>query len=330
MKNEKKALIKKLSKQLWQGRNDSNAPTRLHEAIIFNDIDKISKWPFANKHVGFLGFSSDEGVRRNLGNIGAVEGPDALRRALANLPIPQQAMIFSDFGTVCCQNDALEEAQSELAEIVKKMIGKDILPILLGGGHEIAWANYQGISAACPDKKITVINFDAHLDLRPLLLDDKGSSGTSFTQISKFCAEHSKPFDYICLGIQEMSNTSLLFETAENLKVKILLADEFHLGGIEPALEFLDEVLLHSEVIHLTICLDVFASAFAPGVSAPQSLGLMPWQVIPLLHRLASSGKVISLDIAELCPPRDIDGRTAHLAAALIYQFLNHYHCPKT
>jgi formiminoglutamase len=208
------------------------------------------------------------------------------------------------------------------------MIAIDILPILLGGGHEIAWANYQGIAAACPDKKITVINFDAHFDLRPLLDDNKGSSGTSFTQISNRCTEESKPFDYVCLGIQEMSNTSILFETAEQLKVKVLLADEFHLGGVEPALEFLNEVLKHSEMIHLTICLDVFASAFAPGVSAPQSLGLFPWQIIPLLQRLAASGKVISIDIAELCPPRDINGNTAHLAAALVYQFLNHYHIP--
>ncbi len=255
--------------------------------------------------------------------MGAGEGPDALRRALSNLPIPNPLWNYADFGTVLCENGNLEEAQQSLGKAIKQLLSHHIFPIIMGGGHEIAWGHYQGIASAHINKKITIINFDSHFDLRPLLSGGKGSSGTSFTQLSQYCAKKKMPFDYYCLGIQPMGNTSEMFEIASRLGVKHLLAEEFHLGGPELPLEFLDDILLHSEAIYVTICLDVFAAAFAPGVSAPQSLGLFPWQVIPLLQRLAQSGKVISLDIAELSPIRDPDGRTAHLATGLIYHFVN-------
>jgi formiminoglutamase len=81
-------------------------------------------------------------------------------------------------------------------------------------------------------------------------------------------------------------------------------------------------MLEKSDNVYLSLCLDVFAAAIAPGVSAPQALGLTPWQIIPALRQLAVSNKVISLDVVELAPNFDLDQRTAKLAALLICDFL--------
>jgi formiminoglutamase len=78
----------------------------------------------------------------------------------------------------------------------------------------------------------------------------------------------------------------------------------------------------------MSICLDVFSAAVAPGVSASQPLGVMPWDIISFVRQLASSGKVVSCDIAELSPRYDVDHQTAKLAAILIYEFIHHYHHP--
>ena len=86
---------------------------------------------------------------------------------------------------------------------------------------------------------------------------------------------------------------------------------------------FLDDFMLNLDYIYLSICLDVLAECYAPGVSAPQPLGLSPWQVIPLLKYIMQSGKVISLDIAELSPPLDQEQKTARLAALIIAELLN-------
>jgi formiminoglutamase len=81
-------------------------------------------------------------------------------------------------------------------------------------------------------------------------------------------------------------------------------------------------MLERHERIYLSICLDVFASAYAPGVSAPQPFGITPIQALPILRRLAESGKVIALDIVELAPNYDPSGITAKLAASLLNEWI--------
>ena len=61
------------------------------------------------------------------------------------------------------------------------------------------------------------------------------------------------------------------------------------------------------------------ASAFVPGVSAPQPLGMHPETVLRLLKHVLASGKVAGFDIAEVAPRFDHDGATAKVAAILVY-----------
>lgn len=102
-----------------------------------------------------------------------------------------------------------------------------------------------------------------------------------------------------------MGNTDSLFQQAHALNVQYLTAEEIYANSLAWHLAFLDDFMLNLDHIYLTICLDVLAEAFAPGVSAPQPLGLTPWQVLPLLKYIIQSGKVVSFDIAELSPPLD-------------------------
>ena len=70
-------------------------------------------------------------------------------------------------------------------------------------------------------------------------------------------------------------------------------------------------------MLYVSICMDVFNGAIAPGVSAPAPLGLMPWHILPILNQLLSSKKVVSIDIVELSPPFDRDCQTARLASSI-------------
>jgi formiminoglutamase len=99
-------------------------------------------------------------------------------------------------------------------------------------------------------------------------------------------------------------------------------AEELELKGPEAYLPVIDAILERVDVLMVGICMDVFSSAFAPGVSAPQPAGLFPIQVTPLLRRLAASPKVVGLHVAELSPPFDYDGRTAQLAAYMISNYI--------
>ncbi len=300
---------------MWTGRIDNANKERFHQNVT-EDLSDLSR-----DSVTFIGFASDEGVKRNLGRPGAKEGPQAIRQALSNLPCHRKDLKLYDAGTIQCENSDLEKAQSELASQVTSIIKANSTPIVLGGGHEVAWGHFQGIADAIPLDQFAIINFDAHLDMRPY--SEKGSSGTPFLQIANEMKARKKPFSYSCIGLQPSGNTENLLNTAKTHHVQSITAEEIHLNGLDSSFQLLKEVITNHQNIYLTFCMDVFSSAYAPGVSAPQPLGLTPWQVIPLLRFLAKSGKVISLDIAELSPCLDANTITAKLAAELLSDLIH-------
>jgi formiminoglutamase len=312
------------SNSLWQGRTDSPDASCFFQVIhlldLQNEIPAVNKPAFA-----LLGFNCDEGIRRNLGRLGAADGPAAIRATLAKLPIHRRDIVCYDAGDISCTDNNLEEAQAALGKAVFTLLQHEIIPIVLGGGHEVAWGNFQGIEKRYPDNNLGIINMDAHLDMRPLLAESRGSSGTPFLQIAEAHNKTNRRFDYNCIGVQNAGNIRQLFNTAKDYQVQIAYADDIQEGDMQKSMNLVNNVIYYNQVIYLSICLDVFASAYAPGVSAPQALGLTPWQVIPAIRKLAASGKVVSYDIAELSPKYDIDLRTTKLAANLIYEIIHHH-----
>ncbi len=312
------------SKSLWQGRADTLPGERLFQLVTCHDLRNPLPLGQNAASFAFIGFCSDEGIRRNLGRVGAVQGPQALRHALGRLAVHLGDKIdILDVGDITCEEGDLEASQLALKAVVALLISQGFKPIVLGGGHETAYGHYLGIRAAKPSAHIGIINFDAHFDLRALPASGLGTSGTPFYQIATFCKSEEVNFDYYCLGIQRMSNTDSLFQTAEALAVNYVFASDMRQQPITHFFQDLDEFIQGQEHIYLSFCLDVLAQSIAPGVSAPQPLGLYAEQVIPLLQRIVASQKVISFDVVELSPAFDRDNMTAHLAAALIWIYLH-------
>ena len=88
-----------------------------------------------------------------------------------------------------------------------------------------------------------------------------------------------------------------------------------------------DAFVTRVDAIQLSVCLDVFNAAFAPGVSAPAALGLSPATVLAameLIKQACARHKVpiLLFELAEMNPQFDRDRITARLAARCIYEFL--------
>jgi formiminoglutamase len=88
---------------------------------------------------------------------------------------------------------------------------------------------------------------------------------------------------------------------------------------------FLDGFLGEIDVLCVSVCMDAFPAACAPGVSAPAALGIEPALVIALLRWLGAACRRRGIpwllgEVAELSPPHDLDARTARLAARLVHE----------
>lgn len=280
--------------------------------------------------VALVGFASDEGVRRNHGRVGAASAPRALRKALANLAWHRQGAAY-DAGDVVCVEGDLEAAQVRLGQRVCGLLDAGHLPVVLGGGHEVAYGSWLGIAehmAARTDAprmdgprmdapRIGIINFDAHFDLRdPAHVQ---SSGTPFAQIAEQCATRGWPFRYACLGVSRASNTRALFQRAAELDVLVREDHEIRESSLVDIGHELSAFMAGCDAIYLTIDIDVLPACEAPGVSAPAARGVPLTLLEPLLERVRDSGKLRLADLAELNPEHDIDSRTARVAARLIH-----------
>jgi formiminoglutamase len=279
--------------------------------------------------VALLGFACDAGVSRNKGRAGAAAGPRALRHALANLAWHgDEAARLYDAGDVACDGDALEAAQSAYAGQLAGLLRDRHFPIGLGGGHEIAWAAYQGIERALAGdprlERLGIVNFDAHLDLRRPDAAGRGTSGTPFRQIAAARKAQGLEFRYCCVGASEAANTPALFDTARELGACVITDLD---AALPAAQQQLQRFVESSSAVYLTFCLDALPPAVAPGVSAPSGLGIALHRAMALLREVLDAcghgrpgGKLLLADVAELNPALDPDGRTARTAARLAYE----------
>jgi formiminoglutamase len=306
----------------WTGRTDAKEDLRWHQKVLAVDLKKATKAALFGNIV-FLGFSCDEGIRRNKGRVGAKEGPESFRNTLSGLSWNWEADYdLFDAGDIVCKDEKLEAAQEGLAKAIQMIFEKGGLPFILGGGHETAFGSFLGLRQSFDTSvDIGIINIDAHFDLKfPV---NGPNSETSFQQIASYCEKNDQPFNYFCMGVNPASNSRSLFDIAQSYETTYITTDEMFYLPMDLCIQKLINFIDQSSLIYLSIDLDAFDGAFAPGVSVPAATGLSPSLIIPVLQAIVSSDKLAIVDICELNPAYDQDRRTAKLGAKLLFRIVD-------
>ncbi len=304
-----------MNNNIWQGRLDGE---ELLYHRIFQRVKEENNYDVISPNDFVLhGFAVDEGVRRNKGRLGAKDAPDIIRKNMSNFPVIFPDFSLLDFGNITCDDGNLEEAQSNLAKNVSKVLLKGGKSMVLGGGHEVTYAHYLGVKTAFPEQKIGIINIDAHFDNRQPENGVGASSGTGFWQIAQ-----EGEINSLHIGIQRNSNTLKLFDTAHQYGMKYILADELFFENLPSIYQRIDELLNSVDYVYLTICMDVFNASIAPGVSASAYNGIFADATFMHFYRhILKNEKLLALDVAEVNPAYDIQDRTARLAACLMNEW---------
>jgi formiminoglutamase len=308
-----------------------------------------------------LGVPDDRGVVANHGHAGAKEGPAAFRKAFYSLydtqlreynsvthhpypPTQKQAdtvttlaQKFVDAGDVLVA-DTIAQTHENIALAMEYFLnaGADTV-FVIGGGHDFSYGSYKGHVAARKNEMIPIINFDAHFDLRPV---ENGSinSGTAFYRIIQdFRKNISGGEGLLEIGIQRERNPHFLYQFAYENKIPIVeylpllnmwrdLQQAHTQLPLEHVRDHIDDCAEYgfnrqSGSLHLSICLDIFNQSIAPGTSASSPFGIYLRDISDALVFFAKARTCRVVDIAELCPPRDVNDQTARLVASLVYRF---------
>ena len=264
-----------------------------------------------------LGCPQDEGVRRNGGRPGAGRAPDAIRQCFYRLAPPQAALgrdlrLF-DLGNTIIQPD-LEVTHKLHQQIIQQVIrdGKQI--VMLGGGNDLSYPDCAGLAAERPDP--LAFNVDAHFDVRESIVRH---SGTPYRQLLE--EAHILPENFYEVGSQPFANARIYHQYLEERGVQVCDLDTLRDTGIAA---FFKQALANTsaEAIFWGIDVDSVHAADAPGVSAPNPLGLTAAELCQITRIAGRDPRSRIIEFTEINPEYDIDQRTCRLTAAAIFYFL--------
>jgi formiminoglutamase len=206
--------FKPVAQDLYFSRNDPH-DRRLGE--IARPCAKIAEAEEGHRSIAILGYPDDEGIQRNGGRPGAAQAPDRIRKFLYRMTpsalsgAETQARLF-DLGN-------LDPAKHDLAKRHEVAQGAAALALAaghrvlsFGGGHDYGFPDGAAFVADClrtSGPRPLVLNFDAHLDVRPV---NKGlTSGTPFFRL----LERYPEIDFAEIGIQAHCNARAHLEEAK-------------------------------------------------------------------------------------------------------------------
>jgi formimidoylglutamase len=276
-----------------------------------------------------VGVPFDFGVHLVGGRVGAKQGPAAFREYLAeHLGKPPVGLLDLGMVEVVENQDVaqppsagkVETTHDRVTNIVATLIRQGVVPILIGGGHDITYAGVAALAAAT-EGPIGGINLDAHLDVRPVV-DGRISSGTPFRRILENLSDRIAGRNFVEIGIQPGCRPDHR-KFLERLGAKIHFIDEVNQKGLASVIGgALKTACRDTSAAFLSVDIDSISERYAPGCSAPCKAGLHPEDVAAAVRLAAAMPALRYFDIMEINPVHDVDGKTLATATAVFRAIL--------
>ena len=236
---------------------------------------------------------------------GPAAAPAAIRAALASDHGNMSAENGLELGTDVLLEDGgdlpLREAEGDHEAIrgaVAAAFAAGCAPILLGGDHSVSFPAVEAAAAALGP--MDILHFDAHPDLYDDFEGNPLSHASPFARIM----ERGLARRLVQVGIRTLNRHCR--EQAQRFGVEVVEMRHFSAAAVP----------IPKGPLWISIDLDGFDPAFAPGVSHHEPGGLSVRDVLSVLHRIERP--IAGGDVVELNPSRDVNGVTATLAAKLV------------
>lgn len=279
--------------------------------------DRVGRGPgtYASAAVVILGSPQDEGVRRNGGRVGAAQGPAEIRRALYKMTVNGLGELgVHDAGDVVPQA-TLEDTHAAQQVAVAQLLADGKRVVVLGGGNDIAYPDCGALSKHAGD--VVAFNVDAHLDVRP---NAERNSGTPYRQLLD--EGLLRPHRFFELGSQPFCNAEAHFDYLKEKRVRVVPLTALRATGAARVVRRALREAEKAKAVFWGFDMDVVNAAEAPGVSAPNPLGLSGMELCELAALAGAEPRTRIVELSEVNPAFDVDGRTARLAAAAIWHYL--------
>ena len=208
-------------------------------------------------------------------------------------------------------NKNINKALKQISLLNQKSIEKNLFPLTLGGEHSI--------TAGCIEpfvkkfKNVTILQFDAHADLRNSYNNQKYSHASAMRRCLDF-----KNVDLISIGIRNISKEEIPFLKKNDSRIKIFWAKDQKKWNLKYF-----KRLIKNKNVYLTFDVDGLDSSIMPATGTPEPGGLFWYETLSLIKTTFKNANVIGADINELAPIKGFNSYN-FLVAKLAYKILTY------
>ena len=205
----------------------------------------------------------------------------------------------------------ITKALKKMSNINKVILDKKLFPVTLGGEHSI--------TPGCIDpfvkkyKKICLLHFDAHADLRNSYNGEKFSHASAIRR----CLDH-KNVSVISFGIRNISQSEISFLKKNKSRINIFWAKDKALWNLNKF-----KKLIKNKIIYLTFDVDSLDSSIMPATGTPEPGGLLWDETLNILKIAAKNSNIVGADINELAPIKGFNSYN-FLVAKLAYKIISY------
>ncbi|MDT0691504.1 agmatinase [Salegentibacter sp. F188] len=241
---------------------------------------------------------------------GADKGPDAFLEASENMElydIETRSEVYKKgiyLAPPVTEDSSPEKMVEAVYKTTKNYIKQDKFVTLFGGEHSISIGSIRAFNESF--EELTVVQFDAHADLRP---EYEGS------KCNHACAVHeaSKNTNLVQIGIRSMD----ISESDHMDENQVYFAHDLYEDWQDDAIGQM------TPNVFITIDLDAFDPSILPSTGTPEPGGLFWYETLEFLKTMFKKKNVVGFDIVEL-NPNESDKSSDFLAAKLYYKMLSY------
>ena len=205
----------------------------------------------------------------------------------------------------------IKKALQKISNTNNEVIKKKLFPMTLGGEHSIT----PGCIAPFVKKykKVCLLHFDAHADLRESYNGEKFSHASAI----KRCLDH-KNLSVISFGIRNISKNEISYLKKNSNRINIFWAKDKKNWNLEKF-----KKLIKNKTIYLTFDVDGFDSSIMPATGTPEPGGLFWDETLNIIKIAAKNSNIVGADINELSPIKGFNSYN-FLVAKLAYKILSY------
>lgn len=263
-------------------------------------------------HIALIGLLED---RASVGNKGCAEGINVVRKHLYSLYTGDYAVKIADLGNVKAGNE-LSDTYFAVKTVVEELVKNDIVPILIGGGQDLTYAQYCGYEGL--EQKVEVAVIDAKFDLDQENVEKTPLNSQTFLN-HIILHQPDYLFNLSNIGYQ----TYFVSKESINMYDKLFFTTQ-RLGSLAGQLPQAEPTIRSADMVSFDI--GAVRMSEAPGNKNAGPNGLYGEQACQLARYAGMSDKCSSFGIYEYNPQSDVSEQTAMLVAQMIWCFVDGYY----